>query len=85
VGDAFYMLGGARHFGWRPEYAVALIFLAFLSLPLIMVDLRLERTGEEYPFQHRPILVPLTAAVALIGLVVLFGAADSNAFIYFQF
>jgi alginate O-acetyltransferase complex protein AlgI len=85
VGSAFSLLGGFAHFDWRPEYPAALSFLAVISALIVMIDWRLEQTGEEYPFQNGPVFVPVTTAMVLLAIVVVFGATDSNAFIYFQF
>src|SRR5581483_6939265 len=85
VAQAVSMLSGARHFEWRGEYAAILVFLAMISGAILMVDARLESTGEEYPFQHQPFVVPALAGLALLVFVALLGAVDSHAFIYFQF
>jgi D-alanyl-lipoteichoic acid acyltransferase DltB (MBOAT superfamily) len=85
LGEAVHLLRGAAIWDWRPEYWTALQFLAFFSIPLFLIDLRIESAGEEYPFErvdHRR-LIPI-GAVALL-LVALFGASQSGAFIYFQF
>jgi hypothetical protein len=79
------MLRGAGHLEWRPEYAAILIFLGVASIATLMVDARLEHTGEEYPFQHRPAVVPALAGLLLLASVAVLGAVDSHAFIYFQF
>jgi D-alanyl-lipoteichoic acid acyltransferase DltB (MBOAT superfamily) len=85
VGHAIAMLRGAGHLEWRPEYAAILIFLGVASIATLMVDARLEHTGEEYPFQHRPAVVPALAGLLLLASVAVLGAVDSHAFIYFQF
>jgi D-alanyl-lipoteichoic acid acyltransferase DltB (MBOAT superfamily) len=85
IRDAFSLLSGFGHFEWRPEYHIALSFLAVVSATIILIDWRLEQTGEEYPFQNGHVLVPVTTAMVLLAIVAVFGATDSNAFIYFQF
>jgi hypothetical protein len=49
------------------------------------VDTRLERTGEEYPFQKARVIVPVVAAMALATIIAFLSATDTSAFIYFQF
>lgn len=83
--EAFAMLGGLGHFEWRAGYGAALLYLASVSGLLLLVDWRLEKTGEEYPFEHAHPAFPLGAALALCALIVVFGAMESSAFIYFQF
>lgn len=83
--EAFAMLGGITRFEWRPGYGAALLFLAVISGLLLLVDWRLEKTGEEYPFERAYPAFPLAAALALCALIVAFGAMESSAFIYFQF
>jgi alginate O-acetyltransferase complex protein AlgI len=83
--QAFQFLGGLGHFVWVPGYGAAIMYLAAVSGVMLLLDGRMERTGEEYPFQHARIPVPITASLVLMVITVLFGAMDSNAFIYFQF
>jgi len=84
-GDAMRLLGGATHWAWRPELGVAFVYLAMFSLPLFLVDIWLEHTGEEYVGENTRLHWRLVAAGAFIAAVAVFGATDSNAFIYFQF
>jgi hypothetical protein len=60
-------------------------FLILFSLPLFALDLGLEATGDEYLFQSRPHFQRVGVALASILAIVLFGANQANAFIYFQF
>src|SRR5579884_851756 len=83
--EAIYQLGGLGVFGWRPEYGPAIATLVAISLLVMIVDFRLEVTGEEYPFQNSRLPAPIATATALVILLALFGAMDSRAFIYFQF
>jgi hypothetical protein len=55
------------------------------SLPLFALDLYLEATGDEYLFQTRPHFQRVGAALTCVLAIVLFGANQSHAFIYFQF
>ena len=85
VGDAWRMLTGLGHFEWRPQFGAAAVFLAAVSALILMVDTRLELTGEEYPFQHARVYVPIATATVLATIVAFLSATDTNAFIYFQF
>ncbi len=85
LGEAWSLLSGLAHWEWRPQFGVAAAFLAAVSALIIMVDLRLELTGEEYPFQHARFYVPIATAAALATIVAFLSATDTNAFIYFQF
>jgi alginate O-acetyltransferase complex protein AlgI len=92
VGNAFSLLAGLGRLAWRPEYLTAIQFLAWFSAPLLLLDLRMERAGEEYPFEkaahgyeqasYRRRIALATGALFLIAL---FAASQPNAFIYFQF
>jgi alginate O-acetyltransferase complex protein AlgI len=85
VADAFTFLAGIAQWQWRPEYGVAFRFLAFFSLVIFLFDLRVEHHREEYIFQSNVIGGRITVGIALALLTFLFGANQSNAFIYFQF
>lgn len=85
VTAAFERLGGAASWKWRPEHAVALEFLVFFSLPLFVLDLIQEASGDEYLLQSRSFSLRVATGLALVVVVMLFGANQSNAFIYFQF
>jgi hypothetical protein len=92
IEDAWEMLRGAAHLSWSPLYLTSFGFLAIFSLPLFLLDLRLEGHGEEYPFQNgwqarprRSYALKATFGALLLGLTVLMAATESNAFIYFQF
>jgi alginate O-acetyltransferase complex protein AlgI len=82
---AWRMLGGLAHWSWQPSYLAAAKFLMLFSLPLFFLDLVLEATGDEYLFQSRPHFQRVGVAWACILAIVLFGANQANAFIYFQF
>jgi alginate O-acetyltransferase complex protein AlgI len=85
LGGAMHMLSGLTVWEWRPEFGVALVFLAAFTVPLFLVDLWLERTGEEYLFEQWPVEMQATAATVMLTAIALLAATDSNAFIYFQF
>jgi alginate O-acetyltransferase complex protein AlgI len=82
---AFAMLNGIGVWLWRPEFLVAFQFLAVFSLPLLLVDLMLDKSGDEYIFQTRPFPTRVAIGVASAAVILLFGANQANAFIYFQF
>jgi D-alanyl-lipoteichoic acid acyltransferase DltB (MBOAT superfamily) len=84
-GDALHLLAGATVWAWRPEYGVAFRFLAVFVLPLLAVDIMLERSQEEYVFEKRRLPLRFALASALLAALVLFAGSEPNAFIYFQF
>jgi len=85
LADAFHMLGGLRVLVWRPEYGIALKFLAMFVTPLLLMDLRNERYGEEYVFESTPYGWRFATGLATMALITLFSANQLNAFIYFRF
>jgi alginate O-acetyltransferase complex protein AlgI len=92
LSHAVQMLGGLSHWSWRPEYFTALVFLAVFTVPLFLLDLSLERGDQEYPgekwkpLEGKSVFVRRAAlATALIVIVLVFGATQPSAFIYFQF
>jgi D-alanyl-lipoteichoic acid acyltransferase DltB (MBOAT superfamily) len=85
IGNAWYLLTSLSHFEWRPQYGVAALFLATVSALILIVDARLELTGEEYMFQHARVLAPIVTAMALATIIALLSATETSAFIYFQF
>ena len=83
--SAIHMLGALADWRWIPSYSTAFLYLALSALPVLVVDLWLERSAEEYPTQRAVFAWQLTAAGATI-LMVAFGAAYKSApFLYFQF
>jgi D-alanyl-lipoteichoic acid acyltransferase DltB (MBOAT superfamily) len=85
VGEAFHFLAGIGVWRWQPEYWVAGKVLALFSIPLFLLDLRLERYDEEYAFQSLNLRSRVAFGTAIFLLTLAFGANQSNAFIYFQF
>lgn len=75
-------LGTLQIASWFPSAA---IFLAFFALPLLLLDLTLERRREEYIFQTSPQFSRVAAGLVLAGLLVAFSANSNAAFIYFRF
>jgi alginate O-acetyltransferase complex protein AlgI len=81
---ALDMVAGLSHLSGFAHLLPLLEVMMVLATVVIALDLLLENRKEEYPFQSRPAWGLLTAAVFLLFTVV-FGAPDSDAFIYFQF
>ncbi|MGA8594807.1 MAG: MBOAT family O-acyltransferase [Bryobacteraceae bacterium] len=84
IGQALHVISGFGHLAWDVSLLPALEFMCGLAILTIGMDLRLESRDEEYLFQNRPVY-GLASATGLMALTVLFGATDTNAFIYFQF
>ncbi len=85
ISAAWAYLGQFAHWAWRPTYPAALAYLAIFTLPLFLMDLRLELSGEEYLFQTAPFRWQVAAAAAAVIAVALLSQGASSAFIYFQF
>jgi len=85
MGAAFAFLKGLGHWSWQPAYWSLTKFLVAFSVPLFILDLYLEATGDEYLFQSRPHFQRVAVAWSCVLAIVLFGANQANAFIYFQF
>jgi alginate O-acetyltransferase complex protein AlgI len=82
---ALHMLSGFGVWQWRSEYWVAFKFLTMFSLPLMLLDLQLEKTGDEYVLQSAALNWRIAVAGTVAIIVAFFGANQANAFIYFQF
>ena len=54
LGATWTFLQGLTQWNWQPAYLAAAKFLVAFSLPLFVLDLYLEDTGDEYLFQSRP-------------------------------
>jgi D-alanyl-lipoteichoic acid acyltransferase DltB (MBOAT superfamily) len=85
VAEAFRLLAAVRNFSWDPVYWTVFKFLALFSLPLLLVDLALEKSGQEYLFQQRTPVFRVAVGLATLVLITFFAAIQTNAFIYFQF
>jgi len=85
LGAAWAFIRGLANWNWQPSYLAAAKFLIAFSLPLFMLDLYLEATGDEYLFESRPHFQRVAVALTCVLAIVLFGANQANAFIYFQF
>src|SRR6266536_2457209 len=82
---AWEMLKGFARWSWRPEFPAAFMFLALFSLPLMLLDLYLESSGDEYCFASLAVRPRLAFGLACALVIALLGANQANAFIYFQF
>jgi D-alanyl-lipoteichoic acid acyltransferase DltB (MBOAT superfamily) len=83
--EAWGMLKGLGVWSWRPEFPAAFLFLAIFSIPLLVVDLYLESTGDEYCFASATVQPRVAFGLACALVIALLGANQANAFIYFQF
>ena len=82
---AWAMIKGVTQWSWRPELPSAFFFLALFSLPLFLLDLYLESSGDEYCFASAAVRPRVAFGLACAIVVALLGANQANAFIYFQF
>ena len=85
LGAAWAMLKGFVAWSWRPEFPAAFMFLALFSLPLMLLDLYLESSADEYFFASRPVRPRVALGLACALVIAFLGANQANAFIYFQF
>jgi D-alanyl-lipoteichoic acid acyltransferase DltB (MBOAT superfamily) len=85
LGAALAFLGGLPVLTWRPEYLVALKFLALVIVPLAVIDLFNEVRHEEYLFEAVPAWRRLAVATGFLVMLTGFSGNELNAFIYFQF
>jgi alginate O-acetyltransferase complex protein AlgI len=85
LGAALTMLKGLGHWTWRPEFPAAFVFLAIFSIPLLLIDIYVESTGEEYCFESSKVAPRLAFGLACALVIAFLGANQANAFIYFQF
>jgi hypothetical protein len=79
------MLKGLTAWSWRPEFPPAFLFLAVFSIPLMLVDLYLESSGDEYCFESATVQPRVAFGLACALWIAFLGANQANAFIYFQF
>lgn len=85
LNDAVDQLSGIIIWEWLPVYGVALLFLSIHVLILFLIDLHLEVSGGEYVCEHLPLIQRVCIGIVLTSFIILFGANQQNAFIYFQF
>src|SRR5215467_9756405 len=82
---AWAMLKGLTKWSWRPEFPSAFMFLALFTIPLFLLDLFLERTGDEYAFESWALRPRVAFGLACALIIAFLGANEANAFIYFRF
>jgi alginate O-acetyltransferase complex protein AlgI len=82
---AWAMLRGFTVWNWRPEFPAAFLFLALFSVPLMLLDLYLESSGDEYCFASTAVRPRVAFGLACALVIAFLGANQANAFIYFQF
>ncbi len=83
--EAVRYLGQFRETAWSAQCVPAMVMLVVFTIPFFLMDLALEKSGAEYLSERRPLLVQVFVGILTVVAVLLFGAAASNAFIYFQF
>ena len=83
--EAWEMLKGVTVWSWRPEFPAAFLFLALFSVPLMTLDVWLEKSGDEYCFASAPVERRVAFGLACTLIIAFLGANQANAFIYFQF
>jgi D-alanyl-lipoteichoic acid acyltransferase DltB (MBOAT superfamily) len=82
---ALAMLREFANPAWNSDFFPAAVFLAgFIALALA-IDLIVEHSGGEYPFQNLSPARQMAVAAVGIVLLALLGLGQLNAFIYFQF
>ena len=82
---AWGFLAGLGDWQWKSVYGLALLFLLAHVIVLLFIDLHLEHSGGEYLLEKRPLIARVTCGLLLCVFITLFGANQTNAFIYFQF
>jgi D-alanyl-lipoteichoic acid acyltransferase DltB (MBOAT superfamily) len=85
IAEAWSLLGAISIWDWQPLFGITAQFLAIYAVPMILIDLTLERSQSEYLFAERSYPVRVLTGFGLGVLTTLFGANQANAFIYFQF
>jgi len=85
VSEAFHLLSDLSISAARPELTTAALVTAVIATICILMDLRLEKTGEEYLFQSLEPQRRFATGTAFLAATLLFAGSEPNAFIYFQF
>jgi D-alanyl-lipoteichoic acid acyltransferase DltB (MBOAT superfamily) len=82
---AWTQLAALTVWEWSPIYWNVALFLGVFSAMLLLMDLALESTGNEYVFETRPLSYRFATAIVFCVGATLLGANQASAFIYFQF
>jgi alginate O-acetyltransferase complex protein AlgI len=85
LGAAWSMIKGVTTWSWRPEFPAACLFLALFSVPLFVLDIFLEKSGDEYICASASVQTRVAFGLACTVIIAFLGANQANAFIYFQF
>ncbi|HUQ10644.1 MAG TPA: MBOAT family protein [Steroidobacteraceae bacterium] len=85
LSEAFEQLGGLTTWTWGPYLTYAAQFLVVYVGAMLVLDYCLERSKGEYLGATRSPFARMVVALGFAVLIALFGATQSNAFIYFQF
>ena len=85
IHEAFRFLSGLTNLTWRPEYLTGFKFLALFSIPMFLMDLRMENHNEEYIFEHASPWFRTGVGISALAAIVFLAANQASAFIYFQF
>jgi D-alanyl-lipoteichoic acid acyltransferase DltB (MBOAT superfamily) len=85
VSEAFDQLGGLTTWTWGPYLSSAAQFLSVYVVAMLLLDYFLERSSGEYLAAVRSARARAVVATGFAVAIALFGATESNAFIYFQF
>jgi hypothetical protein len=79
------LIHGITIWAWGAEFLTASEFLLALPIPLFLLDIALEKSGDEYLGQSSFVTWRLAAASSLTLVTAFMSANQANAFIYFQF
>ena len=79
------MIADLRVWEWTPAFGMTSLILGAVIAITLLMDLRMEKYDEEYPFERRPAALRVAVAMTMLVIVTIFSATQSNAFIYFQF
>jgi D-alanyl-lipoteichoic acid acyltransferase DltB (MBOAT superfamily) len=85
LNDSMTYLGQIGSLAWSAPLVPATVMLVGFTLPFFLMDLGVERARSEYIGERSPLIVQDFIGVMIVVILVLFSAANSNAFIYFQF
>jgi D-alanyl-lipoteichoic acid acyltransferase DltB (MBOAT superfamily) len=83
--ESFSLVRSLASWTWTPHIHTAFLYLALFVTPVLLVDLYLEKTAEEYPAQKAPFGWQLTTAAAGVLLIAFGSAYEPSPFVYFQF
>jgi alginate O-acetyltransferase complex protein AlgI len=85
LGEAWAMLKGIFVWSWRPEFPAAFLFLALFSIPLLVLDIFIESSDDEYLLASASVERRVAFGLVCTLIIAFLGANQANAFIYFQF